>query len=145
MTFLGGFTMYTKKLAGTTKPGNSHKSWSSKREVNFLISVVTAFYAKASGSHSVWKRPGPTRQAISLCWTARWIRIWVCGRPRNAWMKTTTMKAFQSSFGRCLQNAGCYLETCYLISPRIFSKIHVRVLWPHTSLSTLPCKFTLWV
>lgn len=59
--------MYTKKLAGTTKPGNSHKSQSSKREVNFLIPVVSVFFAKASGSHSAWKRPEPTRQAISLC------------------------------------------------------------------------------
>lgn len=63
MTFLGGFTMYTKKLASTMKSGNPHRSRSSKREVHLLLPVVSVFHAKASGSHGACRRPGPTRQA----------------------------------------------------------------------------------
>lgn len=43
------------------------------------------------------------------------------------------------------QNPGCYLEPCYLISPRVCSKLHLRVQLPQTSLSTVSCKFTLGV
>lgn len=146
MTFLGGLTMYAKtKSAGTMKPGNSRKSRNSKGEVSFLTPVVTVFFTKASGSQRAWNGPEPTRQARSLYWTARWIKIWVHGsRPGTQWMKTTTVKA-KVRFDRVFSEPWLCLEPCYLISPRVCSKLHLRVQLPQTSLSTLSCKFTLGV
>lgn len=93
MTFLGGFTTYTKTLASTYEVWNPHRSRSSEREVNFLLPVVSVFHAKASGSHSACRRPGPTRQAKSLCWTA-----WELGDGRAADRETVNENHSREGF-----------------------------------------------
>lgn len=95
---------HKKRLADITKAGNSQTMKVSKR--GHIPPSHCRLLCKGLWA---WNRPKQTRQAITLCWMAQWIRREMHGRTGKWWVKTTTKTAFQSSSGYCLQECWLYL------------------------------------